>query len=315
MTSAYSVSMDSEIRTHVLRSLALNRAAGYHFTGNFLNLSHDCVSAENARTSMHVGPHCAEENGNLNYGAVAVFADLSVAANVRAGHDLATRLATVSMNMNFTGAPITGRIKASTCLQGYLVNSAGRQGAGEFTLSANGQRICFGNATFMVLAPPEGMTLYARQLRREQDAEVAPLLENDLVGDEHTILRCAADAIAARETGAFIHGFWNISTQQLPNGAAGELKNGPQVSNRVGHVQGGITMGLGIATAEVALSAKWMLSAVSAWFISPCEGQFIKTRSKIIHQGRLTSVVRTQITGQGRRRVMEMVTTHAHRLA
>lgn len=307
--------MDSEIRTHVLRSLALNRTAGYHFTGHFLNLSYDQISIESARASMYVGPRCAEANGNLNYGALAVFADLSVAANVRAGHDLATRLATVSMNMNFTGAPITGRIEAATFLQGYLVDSTGRQGVGDFTVWANEQRVCFGSAAFMIVDPPKGITLYARQLRHEQDAEVAPLLENELVGDERTILRCADEAIAAGETGVFIHGFWGISTERLPNGAVGELKNSPQVSNRVGHMQGGITMGLGIATAELALPANWMLSSVSAWFISPCEGQLIKSRSKIIHQGRLTSVVRTQITGKGRRHVMEMITTHAHKVA
>jgi len=93
----------------------------------------------------------------------------------------------------------------------------------------------------------------------------------------------------------------------------GELTNGPHVSNRVGHVQGGVTMGLGMATAEGALPADWMISAVSAWFISPCEGRLIKAKSKIIHQGRLTSVVRTQITGKNSRRVMEMITTHAHK--
>ena len=121
------MSTDPGVRHTVLRALALNRTPGYHFTGHFLSVSHDHVSIETARTSMKVGPHCAEANGSINYGALSVFADLSMAANVRAGHDLATRLATVNMNMSFTGAPITGRIEAATSLQGYLVGtSAGR---------------------------------------------------------------------------------------------------------------------------------------------------------------------------------------------
>jgi hypothetical protein len=36
-------------------------------------------------------------------------------------------------------------------------------------------------------------------------------------------------------------------------------------------------------------------------------------KSRILHHGRLTSVVRTQITGKNNRRVLEVVTTHAHR--
>ncbi|HEX2828203.1 MAG TPA: hypothetical protein VHP37_17745 [Burkholderiales bacterium] len=69
------------------------------------------------------------------------------------------------------------------------------------------------------------------------------------------------------------------------------------MSNRVGHVQGGVTMGLGLATAEAALSADWMTSAVSAWLMAPCEGALIESRSDIVHRGRLTSVVRTAIVG------------------
>ena len=99
----------------------------------------------------------------------------------------------------------------------------------------------------------------------------------------------------------------------MTGGASGKLKNGPHVGNRVGHLQGGVTMGLGIATAEAALPASWMLSAVTAWYISPGEGRVIKAKSKIIHHGRLTSVVRTEITGKNNRRVMEMITTHAHK--
>ena len=235
-----------------------------------------------------------------------------MAANVRAGHDLATRLATVYMNMNFTGAPITGRIEATTSLQGYLVGTSGKQAGTVFTVSANEQPVCFGTGAFMVLDPPKGQTLQARQLRREEDADVAPLEESELVDDELEILQRADEALAAQD-GAFIRRFWGIDTQTLAEGAAGQLKNGAQVSNRVGHVQGGVTMALGLATAEAALSADWMMSAVSAWFIGPCEGRVIESRSEIVHRGRLTSVVRTAIVGANSRHAMEMITTHTHK--
>lgn len=253
----------------MLCGLALNRTPGFHFTGHFLDLSHDHVSVESARISMSVAPHCAAPNGSIDQGALAVFADLAVAANLRAGHDLATRLATVTMSMSFTGTPITGRIEATTSLQGYLVNSVARQGAASFTVTANGQRACFGSAAHIVLDPPAGRTLFARQLRREQDPKPAPLQESELTDEETAVLQRADQALAARDGGAFIRRFWGIRTRPLGKGAAGELKNGPHISNRVGHVQGGITMALGMATAEAALSPEWMLSGVSAWFISP----------------------------------------------
>lgn len=128
-------------------------------------------------------------------------------------------------------------------------------------------------------------------------------------------MRRADEAIAVSSDGGFLRRFWGYDTHALTKGAAGTLKNGPHVGNRVGHLQGGITMGLGMATAEAALPPTSMISAVSAWFISPGEGRAIKAKSKIVHHGRLTSVIRTQITGKNNRRVMEMVTTHAHKAA
>lgn len=308
------MSNEQQIRSRVLRGIALNRTPGFHFAGNFLSPSFDHVSVETVRASMNVGPYCAEANGSINHGALAVFADLAVASNVRAGHDRASRLATVNMNMHFSGAPMTGRIEASTSLQGYLVNSTSRQGAGIITITANGQPVCFGTGAFMVLNPPKGVALYPMQLRRERDPEIAPVPEGELTRDERVILQRADDALAASH-GVFLRRFWGYDTHALAKGAAGVLKNGPHVGNRVGHLQGGVTMGFGMATAEAALPASWMISAVSAWFISPGEGRIIKAKSKIIHHGRLTSVIRTQITGKNNRRVMEMVTTHAHKAA
>jgi acyl-coenzyme A thioesterase PaaI-like protein len=303
----------SQLRERVLRSLALDRTPGYHFTGHFLSPSFDQVSVATARVSLKVGPYCTDANGNLDFGALMVFADLAVAANVRAGHDLATRLATVNLNMHFLGVPISGIAEASTSLNGYLSDTACLQGTGTFVITANRQPVCFGTGAFMVLDPPEGVTLHRRQLRQVFDPDAAPLSENELTLNERLILQRADEAIAACDDGAFLRRFWGFETKRNLNGAEGMLKNGPHISNRVGHVQGGVTMGLGIATTEAALPPNWMMSAVSAWFIRPCEGDTIRAESRVIHEGKFTSVLRTEITGKNGRQVMEMVTTHARK--
>jgi acyl-coenzyme A thioesterase PaaI-like protein len=304
----------TSIRNRVLRGLALNRTPGYHFTGNFLNFSFDHNTEHDVRMSMEVGPHVTESDGNANVGAVAVLADIALAANVRAGHTPASRLATVQMNLQFTGAPMTGKLQAESKLQGYVEHITSRQGAGQVVVSANGKPVCHGVGTFMVLNPPKGVALYPMSHRKETDPAVAPLSEDELQRDERKVLAIADAAIAAAQNGdAFIRRFWGFDTHPLTQGAAGKLTNGPHVGNRVGHLQGGVTMGLGIATAEAALPASWTLSAVTAWYISPGEGRVIKAKSKIIHHGRLTAVVRTEITGKNKRRVMQMITTHAHR--
>ena len=186
-------------------------------------------------------------------------------------------------------------------------------------VSADGVPVCYGTGTFMVLEPPPGVALYSMSHRKETDPPIAPLAERELKRDEKKVLAIADAALAEmRAGGNFIKSFWGVKTHARhtgAGGAVGALNNSPHVGNRVGHLQGGVTMGLGVATAETALPANWMLSAVTAWYIRPGEGRVIKANSKIIHQGRLTAVVRTEITGKNNKRVMEMITTHAHKSA
>ena len=73
-------------------------------------------------------------------------------------------------------------------------------------------------------------------------------------------------------------------------------------------------MGLGMATAESALSEDWTMSAASAWFIGPCEGQTIEAESTVIHQGKLVSLLRTRVIGKDRRLATEVVTTHSRKM-
>ena len=97
-------SASEPVRQRVLRALALDRTPGYHFAGHFLDLSFDFVSADAACTSLRVGPHCAAASGSIDYGALALFTDLAMAANVRAGHDPATRLALVETSIVDAGS-------------------------------------------------------------------------------------------------------------------------------------------------------------------------------------------------------------------
>jgi len=160
-------------------------------------------------------------------------------------------------------------------------------------------QVCYGSGSFMALAPPKGVTMHPVPLRSRKSGEPQRLSEKELSRTEKQILNHADAALAAR--GSFIEHFW---------GGAGVLKNGLHAGNRVGHAQGGILVGIAARSAAALLPAGWRLSGVSALYISPGEGRTLRANSKVIHHGRLTAVVRTQVTGKNRRRVLEVVTTH-----
>lgn len=304
------------VRDQVLRGIALNREPGYHFVGNFLDISFDRIAAADAKLSMDAAPHCTEMDGQMNLGAFAVFADLALAATVRAAEpDPAARLATVYMNLSFTGAPLAGRLEAASAFQGFVTGSSGRQGLSHLAVTAGGESVCIGNAAFMVLNPPKGVELHRMPHRKRGDPAVALPAETELKRDELKVLQQADAAFAAvgEHGGSFIRRFWGYEPHHLEGGAACTVRNGPHIANRVGHVQGGVLLGFAADTASAALTPHWMLTSISAYYISPGEGRTLKARSRILHHGRLTSVVRTQITGKNNRRVLEVVTTHASR--
>ena len=292
------------IRSRVLRGIALNRQPGFHFPGNLLDVSFDHVARDASRLSIDPGAWCAGADGQADFGSLAILADLALAVCMRARLGRATRLATVSLHLHFTGVPRIGRLVADSEFQEFFRGATGKLGMSRVTIAGRAGQVCYGSGSFMALAPPKNMKLHPVPLRNRKSPEPVRLDERSLEPEERKILGRADVALAAG--GVFIEGFWGIR----PCDGTGTLENGLHVGNRVGHAQGGILLALAAVTAGTALPAHWRLSGISAWYISPGEGKALRAKSKVIHQGRLTAVVRTRITGEGRRRVLEVVTTH-----
>lgn len=301
----------SDIRARVLRGIALNRIPGFHFAGNFLEVSYDHVASRGTRVSLEPGPHVVDADGQVNIGVIAMVADIALAASVRAELDSdSTRLATVAMHLQFTGAPIRERLEGEGECEGFQRTAAVPQGVSRFSIASAGRLACYGTGAFMPLEPPPGVKMHPVVTQR---AAAAPALtEHELDVVERDILHHADEALASADAKhAFIGRFLGYETKREEHGARATMKNGGHVANRVGHVQGGLLVGLGASTASAALPATWRLSSVSAWFVSPGEGRELHAEAKVWHQGRETAVVRTEITGVGGRRVLEMVTAHA----
>ncbi len=307
------------IRTQVIRGVALNREPGYHFAGNFLDLSYDHVGTDHTSLSVDVQPFSSTVDGQLSLSGFAILADLAMAGAVRAGLEPSTRLATVTMNLQFTGARADGRLHGRGEMHGFVEGAAGRQGLSTVTIRNEAGLVCTGTATFMVLKPPKGVELHPVPHRRRGENPTPDIPGGKLLPDEKKIVAAAEASLAwVREHGgSFVRHFWGVQSTHQPGGSHATVKNGPHIGNRVGHVQGGILLGLAAENASAALTPHWQLTALSAWYISPGEGRALKIRSKVVHHGRLVAVVRTEVTGKGRdgkqRKVFELMTTHAYR--
>jgi acyl-coenzyme A thioesterase PaaI-like protein len=302
--------MTDDIRSRTLAAIAASRVPGFHFAGHFFGVRFGRLAPESANVMLEAGAHAADPGGGVNLGVVAMLADIALASSVRAaaGSD-STRLATVSMHLQFTGAPLRGELVAEGEFQGFAERAAARQGLARFTVSSEGRVACYGTGAFMPLPPPPGRTMHPVVREFMQPSR---LDESTLDAPEREVLARADEAVAAADAKrAFVSRFLGYDARREGEGAVATMRNGMHVGNRVGHAQGGLLVGLGGATASAALPASWRLAAISAWFVSPGEGAELVARSTPWHQGRDTAVVRTEIAGDGGRRVLEMVSAHA----
>jgi acyl-coenzyme A thioesterase PaaI-like protein len=288
------------IRDQVLRAIAANREPGFHFAGNLLGLSFDRVEADDTHLSLDVTPHLADADGQLNLGAFAMLVDFALANSMRATLEPHQRLATVSMTLELTAAPRTGRLDAAGRVAGFIREGKGRIGKASVEVSNGSDLVCVATGAFMALDPPKGVTLYPVPHRTRNSPPIE--LVSDFTDEEREILR-RADAALADPKPSFIERFWGLGGDVM--------ENGPHVGNRVGHAQGGILLGLAASAANRVLPAAWRLSGLSGWYLRPGEGTPLAATSSVVHEGRLTAALRTRVKGPDGRTVIEVMTTHA----
>ncbi len=307
----HSIGRADAIRQAVLRAIALNRVPGLHFPGNLLGVSFDRVTSDDSLLTLEPDPHCLDADGQMNFGALALLADIAMAGTIRATLERTTRLGTVTLSLQFSGAPRTGRLMANAQYDGFFQRGAGRLGMSRVMLSNERGVVCTGTSTFMVLVPPPDIVLHPVPHRRRDDPPVTPISRDALTREERAIERRAEAALEGGD--GFLDRFWGYVTHRTEHGSSGVMKNGPHNGNRVGHAQGGILMGFAAATAQAALPANWALSSINAAYISPGEGAVLRARSRIVHHGRLTTVIHTQIKGKNKRIVLDVTTNHLRR--
>jgi uncharacterized protein (TIGR00369 family) len=297
----------------VLRAIRRGREHGFHFPGNFLAISFDRVTTGSSLVSLKAD--CHARDGSIDGTALGVLADLALAASVRAALPADTRLATVNMQLQLTGAPCRAPLTGESSFHGYIQGAAGRQAVSRVTLYSAGQEIGLGTATFMVLDLPPGTPIpFLAPVDAAMDE--TPLLnpDTDLNANERALFERARMALGdSGPDGDFAELLWGFRTRPHKGGASGTLTNGPHIANRVGHVQGGVLLGFAQSTARAALPADWAVSSITATYVSPGEGRELKAEAEVAHQGRTTAVTRVTVTTEEGRRVLEVLATHSLR--
>jgi len=303
----------------VCRGIAANRVPGLHFPGYFLGLHARGMDMSEAWTAIPYGPHCANANGDMNIAAIALLADMGPGAAMRMHLPVASRMATATLQMQFTGIPVRSDLECHARFDGFFEGASAVQGRTSGRLIADGKVACHAVCTFATPPTPPGTTLVPVPWAAMEQLP-PPLAGREMAVDEKSILKSARAALKAADAGvgdkrAFIEHLWAQIAKpraiEKGGGADNTVRIGPHIGNRVGHVQGGVMVGIAAASAVAALPANARLTGASAWYISAGMGKSLRVRSRILQQGRTIAVVRTEVIGDNRRRVLELVSSHA----
>ena len=133
--------------------IAGNRVAGLHFPGYFMDMAWPRVASDTVQLALADGPHCRDANGAVDIAALAILADSALATTVRTQIVPGARLATLHLQMQFTGAPATGDISAQAHLLGFSAGGALRRSLSAATLFANGKPSCHASGEFAAPRP------------------------------------------------------------------------------------------------------------------------------------------------------------------
>lgn len=296
------------VLARVLRAIALNRTPGFNFPGYFLEMSYDRVGPGVAAASLDPGPHNVDASGQMDIGAVSLLADMTLASAMRGTVGVSARLATVTLQLQLTGAPRKGRLSASASFDGFIDGARGRQGLSRAEIRAGRKLVGHASGAFMVLGGPRATAPHPLPRRGDKRAS-RTLHPEHLNAEEERVFLRAAEALRAPRP--FLAGFWGYVPKATKDGASCSAPHGLHIGNRIGHAQGGVTVGLAAHTAAAALGPDWLLASASAWYVGPGTGMKLRARSTIVHRGLLTAVVHTRIENDERAGVLECVTSHA----
>src|SRR5258706_13556644 len=166
--------------------------------------------------------------------------------------------------------------------------------------------VAHASGAFMVLGGPRATAPHPLPGRGDRRLSPAPPPDHLNAEEERVFLR-AADAL--RGEGPFLASFWGYAAKRTKDGASCSAPHGLHIGNRIGHAQGGVTLGLAANTAIAALGPEWPLVSASAWYIGPGTGLKLRARSTLVHRGLLTAVGPTRIENDEKRGVLAGVTS------
>lgn len=292
-----SLVLESPEVSRSLQALRAMRTPGWMYAAHFLGLAFDSLEGDTASVSMPIGPHCVDGQGNVAVAALSVLADVAFAAAVRGQAGAAVRLATLTARLSFAQRPSRGRLSGVSRNRFTLPSLSMPSAVTTLEISGDDGVCCIGEASFAVLDNRRGTTEHP--MPRHSTVEgLAPLEVSELTDAERAVLDqavAAQQAVKSSPSLGFLDAFWQLAPMTEESGARCRIDAGLHVSNRVGHIQGGILMAVAAKTCAAAAPPGWLLLDLSVQYVEAASGAWVQACATPLRVGRNSASIECRV--------------------
>jgi acyl-coenzyme A thioesterase PaaI-like protein len=300
LTSPSTPTPDDPVLAQALRAVGRARALGLHFYGHFIGIGGREAVDGHSEVWIESESDSAGVQG-VSPVALATLADLALGAAIRSHLEPTSRLGTATLTVQHPHDAVTGRLVARGQAEPY----DGEQKPGRCIVTTSGGAMV-GNAQgwFATLPPPPGRILTLLPWdRREPPTIVMPTL-SDLDEQEAAAVAAAraAGERASRRGTSISDELLNFDWHPAIEGcSSGEMANGPELSNRVGHIQGGALYGAAalVATRALNVPAATLIDG-HYQFVRPADGAFLHGEGTVLRRGRMAAFVEARLAVDGK---------------
>jgi len=291
---------DDPILARALLAVGRTRALGLHFYGHFVGIGGGNATGGVSRLTVDSEPDGFGAPG-VSVVALATVADLAIGGAIRSHLERGSRLATATLTVQHPREPIAGPVTA----RGEAEDRPVEQRAGRCLLEGpDGTPIGNAQGWFAALPPPTGWVQRPMPWEYDEPPPISVPTVDGLSADEANAVAAAqAAAERARTRGTsvseeLLHFRWHPSGDDH---AVGDLANGPELANRVGHIQGGAMYGAAAIVAAQALGVP--LSALiegQYQFMRPADGAVMHGEGRVLRRGRLAGFAEARLSIDGK---------------
>ena len=283
-----------------LLAVGRTRALGLHFYGNFVGIGGAPAGLGTSRLSTDGEPPGVGAPG-VSAVALATVADLAVGSAIRSHLEIGARMATATLSIQHPIHAVDGPVLGL----GDAEAATGEQQSGRAVLvDPSGRPVGYAQGWFAALPPPPGWVQRPLPWEHEAPPPVSVPTMDDL--DEAEAAAVAAALAAgerARARGTSIsEELLNFGWDAAADGrASGALKNGPELANRVGHIQGGALYGAAAIVAAKALGVPLTHLVDGHYqFLRIADGALLHGEATVLRRGRLASFVEASLSVDGK---------------